>query len=105
MFAPVTDSPTDLGRVCFRPPAIELREIQSAIDEHFHATGATRFPGASRRVHPQIDALNQLLGQQEIVVTQKDYTRPHFRAPGELDPLPDHLLTLQVLRMSLPSQH
>ena len=65
MFAPVTDGPADLRRVCFRPPAIQLRKIQSAIDQHLHAAGAARFPGASRRVHPEIDALNQLLRHEQ----------------------------------------
>src|SRR5260370_34644357 len=105
MFAPVTDRPADLRRVGFRPPAIQLGKIQSAINQHFHATCATRFPGTSRRVHPEIYTLNQLLGHEQVVVTQKDYSRPHFRAMGELDPLPDHLLTLHVLGMGLPSEY
>src|ERR1700722_1172804 len=104
MLAAVTDGPADLRRICFGPPAIQLGKIQPAINEHFHAAGSTRFPGASRGVHPQIHTLNQLLGHEQIVITQEDYARAYFRAIRTLDPLADHLLTLCVLWMSFASE-
>jgi hypothetical protein len=59
--------------------------------------------GASQRVHPHIDALNQLLRRERIAVTQEDYPRLRFLPMGALDPLPNHFLTLYVLWMGFPA--
>lgn len=102
MFAPLTDHPATLRGVCLGPPAIQLRKIQSAINEHFHAT---RFPRASRRAHRHIDALNQSVRHVQIAVTQEDYPRPQFRARGEPGSLLNHFFRPPRPVDGLPSEH
>src|SRR5437762_1424772 len=53
------------------------------------------------RVQPKINALNELLRHEQVVVAKKNDARSHFRAAHELDPLPDHALSRDVLWVSL----
>ena len=46
-----------------------------------------------------------MLGHQHIVVTEKNHAGPRFRAMGKLDPLPNHILSLDVLRMGFSGKH
>src|SRR5580658_959653 len=105
VFEAVADGPAHLGRICLRPPAIEFREVHPAIDKHLHAAGAAGFPRTSWRVHPEIDALNKLFRHQHIVITEEDNAGSRFRATGKLDPLPNHVLPFEVLRMGLSGKH
>ena len=64
--------PVDVRRIGFRPQPVQFRQIDAAIDQHFHTAGATGLPGRSRCVEPDIHALRQEFGQQHVVVTQND---------------------------------
>ena len=72
MFLTVPQCPSHFRRVGFRPPAVQFREIDAAIDEHFHAARSARLPGSPWRVDPDVHALHQVLRQQHVVVAQKD---------------------------------
>ena len=63
MLLAVSQRPTHFGLIGFRPPAIQLREIDASIDEHFHAARPASLPGPAWRVDPDIHALHQVLGQ------------------------------------------
>src|SRR5260370_36406 len=49
VFVAVADGPAHLWSIRFRPPAVQLREIQAPIDQHLHTAGAAGFPGPARR--------------------------------------------------------
>ena len=87
VLAPVPQRPADLGRVRFRPPPVELREVQAAVDQHLHAARAARLPGPPRRVDPEVHALHEVLGGEQVVVRQEDDAALDLGAPDELDPL------------------
>src|SRR5580658_1510781 len=105
MFAPISDRPAYLRGVRLRPPAIEFRKIQPAVHQHLHAAGAARFPRPPRSVHPEVHALNQMLRHENVVIGKEDHPESNFRAASKLKPLPDHLLSLGILRMSLACKH
>ena len=102
MVLAVPERPPHLGRIGFGPPAVELREVQAAVDEHFHSAGSARLPRASRRVDPQVAALHEPLRQEQIVVGEEDHAPAHLGTTHELDPGLDHLLTGLIGGMRLP---
>ena len=88
VFLPIPQRPPHFRRVGFRPPAIQLRKINAAIDEHFHPARSTDLPGPAWRVDPYIYPLHQVLGQKHVVVTEEDHMRAHIGAPNKMDPFP-----------------
>ena len=101
MLLAVSQRPPNFRSVGFRPPAVQLRKIESAIDEHLHATCSTGFPRSPWSIQPDIDSLHQVLCQEHIVITEEDCMRTGFRLADELYPLLDQGLARQVCRMSL----
>ena len=101
MFLAIPQCPPHFRRVGFRPPAVQLREIDAAIDEHLHAARSARLPGSPWRVDPDIHPLHQVLGQQHVVVAQEDDVGADFRPADELYPFMDQGLSRPVLRMGL----
>ena len=99
MFLAVPNGPTNFGGIGLCPPAIQFREIESAIDEDLHATGSAGLPWTARRVDPKIDSLNQLLGQHHVVIVEEHHSTLHFGTLNEIFPLPDKLLSRKILRM------
>ena len=95
----IADGPTHVWRKRFCPPAVELGEVQSAVHQHFHAAGAAGLPRSSRRIHPNVHAADQALGQEHIVVAQEDHARGRASPVNELAPLLDHRLAGSVLRV------
>ena len=105
MFAPISDRPAYFRGIRLRPPAIEFRKIQPAVHQHLHAACAACFPRPSRSVHPDVHALNQMLGHENVVIRKEDHPGSNFRAASKLNPLPDHFLPLGILGMSLARKH
>src|SRR2546425_1114946 len=101
MLLAVPQGPADLRLVRLGPPTVELREIQAAVDKHFHPTRSTGFPGPPWRVHPHINATHEVLGQEQVVVRDEDHPSAHLGATNELDPRPDQLLPEAIGRMRL----
>ena len=101
MFLAVTQSPPHFRRVGFRPPAVQLREIEAAVDEHLHAAGATRFPGPPWRVEPDIYPLHQMLREEHVVIAEENRMRTGLGPANELDPLLDQGLSCRVRGMGL----
>ena len=101
MFLTIPQRPPHFRRVCFRPPAVQFRKIDAAIDEHFHAARPARLPGPARRVEPDIHALHQTLGQMHVVVTEEDHVGADFGPPDEMHPFLDQGLSRLVRRMRL----
>src|ERR1035441_4516662 len=100
MFLTVPNGPTHFGRIGLCPPAVQLGEIQAAIDEDLHTTRSAGLPWTSRRVDPKIDPLDQLLGQHHVVVVEEDHASFNLGTLDEIFPLPDKLLSRKILRMS-----
>ena len=97
----VSQGPPDLRRVGFRPPPIQLRQVYPSVGEHLHAARSTCLPGAPGRVDPDVHPLDQVLGQQHVVVAEKDRVRARLRLPDEMHPFPDEGLSSLVRRMRL----
>ena len=105
MFLAVTNCPADFGGIRFRPPAVQLRKVQTTVDEDLHSTGSAGFPRAPRRVDPQIDTLDYFLCQEHVVVTEEDHTAADLRMFDKVVPLLDQCLSGQILRMSFPGEN
>ena len=103
MFLAVSQCPPHFRRVGFRPPAIQLREIDAPIDEHFHAARSASLPGPAWRIDPHIHALHQVLSQKHVVITQEDDMGACLWPANELHPLLNQGLPRIVLRMGLAS--
>ena len=52
----VANCSSHLRRIGFGPPSVQLRKIESAINQQFHPAGSARFPEAAWGVYPQINA-------------------------------------------------
>ena len=101
MLLAVPQRPPHFGRVGFRPPAVQFRKIDAAIDEHFHAAGSACLPGPPRRVQPDVHPLHQVLGQEHVVIAEEDRMRTDLGPANELDPLLDQGLSRRVGWMGL----
>lgn len=99
MLGSVSERPPHLGSIGFGPPAVEFGEIQSAIDENFHAAGAAGFPGTARSIDPDIHALDEVLGEVEVVVFEEDGAALDIGTGHEMDPLAQQGLAGEVARM------
>src|SRR5512133_626600 len=101
MFLAVSQCPSHFRCIGFSPPAIELREINAAINEHFHAARATGFPGSPGCIDPDIYPLYHLAGEKHVIVTQEDDVRTGVTPSDESCPLLDQGLPLPVIGMGL----
>ena len=61
MFLTISQRPPHFRRVGFRPPAVQFRKIDTAIDEHLHATRSAGLPRPAWSIQPDIDPLHQML--------------------------------------------
>ena len=86
MFLAISQCPTNFWRVSLHPPAIKLRQINSAVYQNLHAAGAARFPGAPRRVDPNVYSLHKVFGKKHVVVSKEDSVWTDFGLPDKLHP-------------------
>ena len=105
MLLAISQRPTYLRRKGFRPPSIQLRQIDATIDEHFHAARTASLPGTARGVDPDVHALHQLLGQAHVVVTKENHMGTDLWLADEVYPFMDQCLSRLVLRMGLAGDH
>ena len=89
---PVAERPADVGEVGLGPPAVQLGQIETAVDEHLHAAGAAGFPRALRSVDPHIHALHEVLGEEHVVVGEENHRRIRLMAADEVHPFLDQRL-------------
>jgi hypothetical protein len=82
----VADGPAYFGGIRFGPPTVQLREIQASIDQNFHAARSAGFPRPPRCVDPHVDTVNQFLGQEHVVIAEKDDSAADFRPTDEFVP-------------------
>ncbi len=101
MFMTISQRPAHCRGIGFSPPAIQLRHINAAIDQHFHAAGSARLPWSARCIKPDVHPLHHVLGQMHIVVAEEDRARTCFGAADKLHPVPDHILAGLIRRMRL----
>ena len=104
MFLAVPNGPANFRRVGFRPPAIQLGKIQAAVDEDLHSARPACFPRPPGRVDPKIDALDQFLSQQHVVIVEKNNAALDLWTFDEVLPLFDQHLPRHVLRMSFAGE-
>ena len=99
MVQSVAERPSHLRRVGLRPPAVEFRQVDAAVDEHFHPARSAGLPRPPRRVDPDIHSLHQVLGQQHVVVAQENDMGADILLTNEQDPFLDQRLTRQIGRV------
>ena len=104
MLLAVAQRPADLGRVGLGPPAVQLREVEAAVDQHLHAARAAGLPGPPRRVDPDVHPLHQVLGQEHVVVAEEDDMRRDLGPPDEVGPSLDQGLPGLVGRVGLAGE-
>src|SRR4030095_6584035 len=98
----IAHGPTHISSVGLGPPAVQLRQVKTAVGEHLHSTRTTCLPRPARVVNPNVHAVHQLLGEQHVIIAEKDCMRPHFGArTNEVVPWADHCLARSICRMSL----
>src|SRR4030095_5949778 len=98
----IADGPTHIVSVGLGPPAIQLRQVKTAVRQYLHSTRTTRLPRPAWVVNPNVNAMHQLLGEQHVIIAEKDHMRPHFgAAPYEVGPLADDCLPRVICRMRL----
>ena len=101
MLLAISQRPPHFRRVGFRPPSIQDRQIDTAVDEHFHSAGSARLPWPPRRIEPDVHSPDQLLGQLHIVVAKEDHGSARTGAANEMGPLPNQGLARLIGRMGL----
>ena len=99
------DRPAVLAVVPLVPPAVEHREVQSAVERRLHAGGAAGLIGAQRVVEPDVAARVEGLGHGDVVVGQEDDAVPDLGVVGEPDDVLDELLAAVVGRVRLAGDH
>ena len=78
------DRPADVGRVALRPPAVEHREIQDAVDRGLHAARPRSLERPARSVQPDVTATHHRPGDTHVVVLEEDDATLCARLPPEL---------------------
>src|SRR5664279_2912370 len=101
MFLSIAQCPPHLRRIGFSPPAIQLRQIDAPVDEHFHPASTAGFPWPSRCIEPDIYPLHQLSRQKHVVITQKDHMVARLSPPDEMRPFLNQGLPGLIRRMGL----
>ena len=102
MFVAIAQRPSQFRRIGLGPPSVQFGEIQTTVDQYFHAAGPAGFPGSARGVDPQIYPLDKLLGDQHVVVRDEDQSTRQIRVLMEkLRPLLNHGLAGAILGMGL----
>jgi hypothetical protein len=87
------------------PPTAQFRQVEAAVDQHFHPAGAARFQGPARSVEPHLRALHQMLGQDQVIVAKKNSVAANLVTLNETHPPLHHLLAGFALRMGLAGNH
>ena len=70
------------------PPAVEDREVETAVEGSLHARGAARLEGPERVVEPDVAARVEVLRHGDVVVGQEDDAVAHLGVVGEARPSP-----------------
>ena len=81
---PVADGEAVQAVVGFRPPAIQHREIQAAVQHHLLAAGAGGFQRPPRIVQPDVHALHEVAADVDVVVFDEDELVGELRIAHQL---------------------
>ena len=101
VFAAIAQGPAHLRGIRLRPPAVQLREVEAAVHQDLHAARAAGLPGPSRVVDPDVDPLDQMRGEQHVVVAEEQHVAAGLRALAEAHPLLHQSLPGVVLGVRL----
>ena len=91
--------------VGLRPPAVQDREVQAAVQQYLLPAGAGRFLRPAGIVEPHVDALHELATEADVVVLEEDQLAEEAGVPAELVNLPQHALGRLVARVRLARNH
>ena len=83
------------------PPAVEDRQVESAVEHHLLTAGAGRLERTAWRVEPHVDALDQVAAEVDVVVFDEHHALRVRRLATELRDCPQQLLPGVVLRVRL----
>src|SRR5208283_506601 len=83
VFLAVAERPADIWLIGLSPPSVEFREVHASVWQHLHSAGAAGLPWTAWSVDPDIDALDDALGQQHVVVHDKNRMLSNVVTPQE----------------------
>src|SRR5207302_647217 len=63
---PIADGEAVETVISLRPPAVEDRQIQPAVEKHFLSAGAARFLRPARIVQPYVDTLDEVAPHVDV---------------------------------------
>src|ERR1700675_2750876 len=104
MSSAVSDGEAVQAVVGFRPPAVQYREVQAAVQNDFLAAGSGGFQRTPRIVKPDIDTVRQMAADVDVVVFDKYEFVGKLRVAHQLRNLLQDTLARLVQRMSLPGE-
>ena len=87
--------------VRLRPPAVEDRAVEHAVQRGLHARRARRLVGPPRRVQPEVDALHEPPRERHLVVLEEDDASRRGGLAREVHDELDQILALLVGRVRL----
>ena len=94
-----------LAVVALRPPPVEHREIQPAVEHDLLAAGAAGFERPPRVVQPHVDALHEVTADVDVVVLDEQDLAGKPRVAHQPRDLLQDGLARPVVRMGLSGEH
>ena len=88
----------------FRPPAVEHRQIERAVQHHFLPAGAACLERTARVVEPDVDALHQPPPDVDVVVFDEEQLAGKARIAHQPRNLLQHFLARPIVRMRLAGE-
>src|SRR5882762_4402949 len=101
----VSDGEAVQAVVRFRPPAVQHREVQAAVQNDFLAARSRGFQRTPRIVQPDIDTLRQMPADVDVIVFDEDEFVSKLWVAHQLRNLLQDALARFVERMRLSGKH
>src|SRR5208337_2292554 len=101
----VSDGEAVQAVVSFRPPAIQDREVQASVQNHFLAAGPGGFERTARIIQPDIYTLHEMATNVDVVIFDEDEFVGKFRIAHQLGNLLQNALARFVERVCLAGKH
>lgn len=99
------DRPAEVRPEPFVPPAVQHRQVQTAVQGRLHAARPARLQGAERVVEPDVAARVQLLRHRHAVVGEEHDPVADARVVREPHQLLDQAFSAVVRRVRLARDH
>src|SRR5450759_2854169 len=87
------------------PPAVENRQIETAVQQYLLAAGAASFLRPARGIEPHVHTLDHVAGDVDVVVLDEDDARTQLGREARLHHGLKHLLPRTIGGMGLAGEH